>query len=420
MQGQLRRTISIPQGVALYVGAVLGAGVLLLPGLAASRAGPASLVAWAFDCALGVPLALTFAALAAHTPDAGGVSTYATRAFGGAVGTVVGWYYFVAAATAQALVALTGAYYVAPYLRLDRAETFALAAAVLLLATLANLWGLRVSGRLQLAFSGVVAVLLVLAIGTAIPRFHAAAWTPFAPHGTGAVGAVGVTVFFAFFGWEAISHLSEEFADPERAVPRSTAISVGVITVLYVGLAVATVGTGTYGTGNDGTTVARLLSGSLGEAAGMVASAVALAISLGTANAFVAATSRLGYALARAGAFPSPLARVGGRGVPTVAVLVVGGWALACLGVSYAAGWTASTLLVVPNSLVILVYLSATLAAARLFRGSRRVLALVATVMVAALVPFAGVVLVIPVAVAVLALGYRLTHGRRRSGPTTR
>lgn len=420
MQGELRRTISIPQGVALYVGAVLGAGVLLLPGLGASRAGPASLIAWAFDCALGVPLALTFAALAAHTPDAGGVSTYATRAFGGTVGTVVGWYYFVAAATAQALVALTGAYYVAPYLGLDRAETFLLAGAVLVLATLANLWGLRVSGRLQLAFSGVVAALLVLAICAAIPRFHASAWTPFAPHGLGAVGAVGVTIFFAFFGWEAISHLSAEFADPERSVPRSTTISVGIITVLYVGVAVATVATRTYGTGNDGTTVARLLSGSLGNAAGLIASVVALAIALGTANAFVAATSRLGYALSRDGAFPPPLGRIGGRGVPSNAVLVVGGWALLCLGVSYAAGWSASTLLVVPNSLVILVYLSATLAAARLFRGSKRLLALVATAMVAALIPFAGVVLVIPAAVAALALGYRLTYGRRRYWPHTR
>ncbi len=82
MASELRRTISVPQGVALYLGAVIGAGVLLLPGLGASQAGPASLVAWAFDCVLGIPLALTFAALAAHSPDAGGVLTYVTHAFG--------------------------------------------------------------------------------------------------------------------------------------------------------------------------------------------------------------------------------------------------------------------------------------------------------------------------------------------------
>ncbi len=74
---QLRRTITVPHGVALYLGAVVGAGVLLLPGLAASQAGPASLVSWGFDCVLGIPLALTFAALAARSPDAGGVATYA-------------------------------------------------------------------------------------------------------------------------------------------------------------------------------------------------------------------------------------------------------------------------------------------------------------------------------------------------------
>lgn len=87
---------------------------MLLPGLAASQAGPASLVSWGFDCVLGIPLALTFAALAARSPDAGGVATYAGQAFGAAAGTVTGWFYFIAAATAQALVALTGVYYVAP------------------------------------------------------------------------------------------------------------------------------------------------------------------------------------------------------------------------------------------------------------------------------------------------------------------
>lgn len=54
----------MPQGVALYIGAVIGAGVLLLPGLSAIQAGPAALISWIFDCVLGIPLALTFAARA--------------------------------------------------------------------------------------------------------------------------------------------------------------------------------------------------------------------------------------------------------------------------------------------------------------------------------------------------------------------
>src|SRR5919205_3163203 len=117
----LRRSITLPQAVALYAGAVIGAGVLILPGVGAGAAGPASLLAWLFDGLLGVPIALTFAALAARFPDAGGVATFTTRAFGSAAGTMVGWSYFAAAAVAQALVVLTGGHYAADALHLDRA-----------------------------------------------------------------------------------------------------------------------------------------------------------------------------------------------------------------------------------------------------------------------------------------------------------
>lgn len=413
MPQTLRRTISMPQGVALYIGAVVGAGVLLLPGLSASQAGPAALISWTFDCILGIPLALTFAALAARSPDAGGVLTYATQAFGGAVGTTVGWFYFFAAATAQPLVALTGAYYIAPYFHLSRAGIFVVAGMILVVATAANLRGLKVSGRLQLFFSATVALMLLVAILASIPSMRAAQWTPFAPHGLGAIGTVGVTIFFAFFGWEAICHLSEEFKDPERSVPRSTALSVGVISLLYIGIAVATISTHTYGSDAvNRTTITRLLSGSVGSAAGAVAAVIALLISLGTANAFVAAISRLGYAMARDGVFPKPLARLTPKRIPVVAVSTVGGWAMACLIVSFIAGWNAQTLLVVPDSLVIIVYISATVAAIKFFTGPRRWIAVLATVMCCGLVPFAGVVLVIPAVIAIAALAYRHWYGR--------
>jgi amino acid efflux transporter len=93
---KLTATIGLGQGIALYLSAVLGAGVLVLPGQAASLAGPASLLAWVFSCLLGIPLALTFAALAAAMPDAGGVSTFTATAFGRAAGGITGWWYFVA------------------------------------------------------------------------------------------------------------------------------------------------------------------------------------------------------------------------------------------------------------------------------------------------------------------------------------
>lgn len=126
----------------------------------------------------------------------------------------MGWFYVIAAATGQVIVPLTGAYYAAPYLGLSRGGTFLLAGGVLAVAVAANVRGLRVSGPLQLALSGGVATLLLAAVLAALPRMRAAHGTPFAPHGVGAVGRVGVLIFFAFFGWEAIAQLSAEFRDP--------------------------------------------------------------------------------------------------------------------------------------------------------------------------------------------------------------
>src|SRR5690348_9134129 len=74
--------LSIPQGTALSIGAVLGTGVITLPAIAAGIAGPASLVAWAALVVLSIPLDSTFAAMGARFPDSGGVSTYVRRAFG--------------------------------------------------------------------------------------------------------------------------------------------------------------------------------------------------------------------------------------------------------------------------------------------------------------------------------------------------
>lgn len=105
--------IGLWQGIALYVCAILGAGVLVLPGQAASLAGPASLCAWAFSLVLSIPLALTFAKLAIRFPDAGGVAVYARRAFGEQAGGVEGWWYFIAGSVGQAIVPLTAGYYIA-------------------------------------------------------------------------------------------------------------------------------------------------------------------------------------------------------------------------------------------------------------------------------------------------------------------
>jgi amino acid efflux transporter len=419
VEAGLRRSVTPAQGVALYVGAVVGTGVLVLPGTAATLAGPASVLAWAFVSVLGVPLALTFAALAGRYPDAGGVATFTGRAFGTAWGAVVGWFYFFASTTAMSIGPLIGAYYAAGPLGLGRGGTFLLGAVMLAFAVVSNCGGLRVSGRVQLLLSGCVALLLLAAAAVSVPRMSLDNWTPFVPGGWGAVGRVAVLLIFAVFGWEAIAQLSAEFENPERDVPRSTFLSVGVIAVLYVGVAAAVVGTSTYGgTAVDRVAVASLLGDSMGARVGAVASFMALVISTATVNAYVAATSRLGYALARDGAFPEWFAALNTSGVPVHAVLVVGGYAACGMLLSYAVGWGPENLLAVPTSLGLATYVVGTAAGVRLLAGWSKHLAMVAFLMCLAMLPFAGVYVLLPIAVAIAALLYRwLTGPVPRSTP---
>jgi amino acid efflux transporter len=413
----LARSITLPQAVSLYLGAVVGSGVLILPGTAASIAGPASFVAWGADCLLGVPIALTFAALASRFPDPGGVSSFTRRAFGDTPGAVVGWYYLIASIVGQVIVTLVGGYYVAVAIGGGRTMAFSIAASILSVATLANLRGLTISARLQMAVSAGVVGLLVAAAALSVPRWEFANWSPFAPAGAPAIGRTAVLIFVAVFGWEAVAQLSAEFRNPGRDVVRATLVTVAIVTCLYLGISAATISTASYGSPElDRTAVSRLLGDALGAPASLGAALMALVISLGTCNAFVAASSRLAYALARDGSFPSRFGRLR-DGIPLRAIAGFSTSVGLVMAGLYVVGADADVLLVVPSTLGLTTYVIGTASGVRLLRGFGRLMAAGSFVLTTALLPFAGVAIALPAGVGLGAWLYRAWRMGRHGLP---
>ncbi|MFG2211671.1 APC family permease [Streptomyces sp. NPDC048638] len=200
-----------------------------------------------------------------------------------------------------------------------------------------NAFGLRMSGRVQLMLGGLLAAVLLCAVLASLPHLSAAHFTPFMPGGWTSVGTAASVLFFAFAGWEAASHLSGEFADPPRDLPRVTRNALAVVTVLYLGLAVATIGAlGPAAAGTD-TPLTALLTQSVGAAAHPVAAVAALFLTFGAVNSYLAGASRLGAALGRGGAAPRWLAKGGEPGgVPRRSLAVLGG---AAALPAVAAGW---------------------------------------------------------------------------------
>jgi amino acid efflux transporter len=233
--------MTVSQGTALSVGAVLGTGVISMPALAAGVAGPASLLAWVALIVLSAPLAWTFAALGARHPDGGGVSTYVRLAFGKRASAAVGWcFYFAVPLGAPAAAAFAGGY-VADVLGGGRTTVVGTFLVVMAIVFTMNWFGLRISGRAQLVLTGTLAVLLVVTVLTALPHARLANLTPFAPHGWTGVGAAAAVLVWGFAGWEAVSSLSGEYRNPRRDVPRAAAIAVFVVGALYLAVAATSV-----------------------------------------------------------------------------------------------------------------------------------------------------------------------------------
>ncbi|MCW2843065.1 MAG: amino acid exporter, family [Nocardioides sp.] len=361
--------LNVAQGAALTVGAVLGTGVISLPALAAREAGPASLVAWLALILLSVPLAATFAALGARHPDGGGVSTYARRAFGPRAATVVGWcFYFAIPLGAPPAAGFAGAY-VADSMGGGRRTQLLSVAALICVVALLNWYGVRVSGRVQLGIATVLGLLLLVATLVSLPHASTANLSPFAPHGWAAVGSAAALLVWAFAGWEAVTSLSSDYRDPARDITRATTIAVGVVGVLYLGVAFATVAV--LGEGAGLAPLSDLLVLGFGEAARPVTAVVAVLLSLGAMNAYFAGGARLGAALGRDGSLPFWLARGSSAGeVPRRSLVVVTVSALGCLVVVAVSGMAVESSLLLVTGAFTLVYVVGTAAAIRLLPRS--------------------------------------------------
>lgn len=139
MESGPKATIRLPQAIALYIGAVLGAGILIVPGLAAQIAGPASLIDWGGLMILVLPLSLCMAYLSQKFPNSGGVSYFVTRAFGQTSGTIIGWFFLMSVPIGAPVAALTGAGYLSAAFGMSESVRIAIACLLLMMALLLNI-----------------------------------------------------------------------------------------------------------------------------------------------------------------------------------------------------------------------------------------------------------------------------------------
>lgn len=400
-------TLGLVQASALYIAAVLGTGILVLPGLAADAAGPASLLAVGAVLALSIPLAGTFAALAARFPDAGGVATFVRLALGDTAARMAGYWFLFGVQFGAPVVATLGAEYLVAAVGADRSAVWVIALTFLLVPLAVNFFGLRVSGRVQLALTALLVVVVVGVVTVSLPAVEPANFTPFMPHGWAGVGLAVSLFVWAFAGWEAVTHIAGEFRNPRRTIPVATAIAIVVVGIAYLALQFVTVGV--LGSPSEFSQVPLIdvVAVSIPDIGPIIVAVIAAVVAVGVLNTYIPAFGNLAASLGRDGHLPRWFAKGAEAGaVPRRALVLVCVIELSYFGIAASQGLVLTPFILVHTASMVAVYALGMVAAVRLLKRFTVGwwMAVVSVVLVAGLLVLAGPNLLLPAALAVVAI----------------
>lgn len=369
---KFKPTLKLSQVTALYIGAVLGSGILIIPGLVAEISGPASLLAWGLMIVVVLPMALTMGLLSAKYPDAGGVSHFVSKAFNQHIGSLIGWFFLMSVVIGAPVLALTGAGYLCSALGLNDICRLFIAIAILSAGLITNYYGMKITGQIQVAVVlTIVAVLSVTILG-GLAHINYNNFVPFMPYGWLSVGQAATILFWCFIGWEAISHISGEFKNPEKEAVNGAIIAAIVISIIYFLTAFVVVGTHSYGANISDVSLMYIIKTYLGQNGAVIAGFAALFICLAPAIAYIGAASRLAYSLSVTGYAPKLLSNlskkyntpIGGLGFLTICFTIL-------ILIFSTRLISISTLIQIPNATFILTYLGGCAAGIILLKESR-------------------------------------------------
>jgi len=274
-KGTLRRSLGKLNLTALGVGSIIGTGIFVLTGTAASQnAGPAliiSMVIAGIACAFA---GLCYAELASMIPVAGSAYTYAYATVGEVFAWIIGWDLILEYALSMSTIAVgwsgyfvslmrdlgwtvPAAFTASPGVPVALAEGGVVAgvfnvpaAVIVLLVTALLVVGIRESANTNTLLVVIKSVVLVIFVAAGIAYVRRENLTPFVPPNTGEFGHFGwsgvlrgsAVMFFAYIGFDAVSTAAQEAKNPQRDLPFAILVSLALCTVLYIAVAIVLIG----------------------------------------------------------------------------------------------------------------------------------------------------------------------------------
>ena len=247
--GGLRRVLGPLDLTLLGIGAIIGAGIFVLTGVAAAtQAGPSIVLSYMVAGTACAFSALAYAELAASVGGCGSAYGYSYAGLGEIVAWIIGWDLILEYGVATSAVAIGWSGYVNNALTAAGLQlpeflikgpgeggwlNLPAALIVLVLAALLS-FGVRESARFNAIMVLVKLVAITIFVVVAASHVQPANWTPFMPFGWSGVMGGAAFIFFAYVGFDAVSTAAEEARNPQRDLPIGILVSLGVCTLIYI------------------------------------------------------------------------------------------------------------------------------------------------------------------------------------------
>lgn len=237
---ELKRVLHLKDAVAVGLGAIIGAGIFVVTGVAAGVSGASFIIGLMIAGIVASFNGLSSAQLAAVYPQSGGTYEYGYRLLKPAFGFSAGWMFILSKLSAAGIVAIGFGSYSHQLLPIASPLTLSVAAVVLL--TGANLMGIQKAGTINIIIVSITLLSLLYFVFGGISSVNTSNFAPFAPFGISGIAESAAILFFAFTGYARIATLAEEVVEPQKTIPRAVIITIATAIVLYAAVSVVAIG----------------------------------------------------------------------------------------------------------------------------------------------------------------------------------
>jgi APA family basic amino acid/polyamine antiporter len=344
--GALTKSLGLWQLTAIGVGGIIGVGIFSLAGLVAHGdaenpgVGPAVLIAFLIAGLASAAAAVSYAEFAGMIPRAGSAYTYGYVALGEIIGWFIGWdllleYIAIVAVVAIGISGYLGAFLEGFGLHLPAAITSTPdegegglinlpAILICLLVTFILSRGTKAFGRFELVAVAIKIVLILFIIGLGIFYIDADNYDPFMPAGFGPVLTGAATVFFAVFGYDAMSTAAEEAEDGKKHMPKAIILSLVIAMTLYVAATLVLTGMQNYRDIDPTAGFASAFTSAGLPVIATIISVFAVLSILTVMLTFLLGVTRVWFSMSRDGLLPPWFAKVDRHGTPQRVTWIAG------------------------------------------------------------------------------------------------